>query len=215
MERPPTKAARARQVIERLGEAHPEEVTALAYGSPLQLMVAVVLSAQCTDVRVNQVTPALFARYPTVEDLARASQSELEGLIRSCGLYRNKAHALIAACQAISRSGGEVPTGRAALALLPGIGNKSAGVISMHLSEERALPVDTHVARLAFRLGFSTAERPDEIEKDLRALLPPALWKAAHHRLIWHGRRFCTARSPRCLECPVRSLCPRRGLAPL
>jgi endonuclease-3 len=207
------KAVRARHVVDRLGACFPEATTALDFGSPLQLMVAVILSAQCTDVRVNQVTPALFARFPGVSDFARAEPRQVEPFVKSCGLYRNKSRSIVAACRAIVAGGGEVPTSRAALVELPGIGNKSAGVIAMHLSDdEKALPVDTHVTRLAHRLDLSRRERPDDIERDLQALLPPHLWKAAHHRLIWHGRKICSARRPLCDECPVRSLCPRRGV---
>jgi endonuclease-3 len=176
-------------------------------------MVAVILSAQCTDVRVNRVAPALFARFGTVDAFARAAPGEVEPLIKSCGLFRNKARALVAACREIVKRGGEVPIRRAALAELPGIGNKSAGVIAMHLGdEERAFPVDTHVARLALRLGFSARTDPDGVERDLCRLLPPELWKAGHHRLIWHGRRICTARAPKCTECVVSDLCPKRGV---
>lgn len=210
-ERHSQKAARARKVVDHLGMAYPEAATELHFSSPLQLLVAVVLSAQCTDVRVNQVTPALFRRYRSIEDFARASSSDLEDLIRPCGLFRTKAKAIIAASNEMAKEG-YVPTRREALARLPGIGNKSAGVIAMHLSEERALPVDTHVARLAHRLDFSRETAPDRIEHDLQGLLPPELWKAAHHRLIWHGRRMCTARMPQCPTCPVNALCPKRGV---
>ncbi len=211
------KAARAAKVFERLAAAYPEAATELDFGTPLELLVAVLLSAQCTDVRVNQVTPALFARFRSAQDFARASPAEIEPYIRTCGLYRTKARAIALACRAIvAEHGGRVPTSREALAELPGIGNKSAGVVSMHLSEaEHAFPVDTHVARLAYRLSLSDARRPDEIERDLRALLPRERWKPGHHQLILHGRRVCTARAPRCPGCPVLDLCPRRGLPAL
>jgi endonuclease-3 len=211
------RAARARKVFERLAATYPEAATELDFGTPLELLVAVLLSAQCTDVRVNLVTPALFARFRSAADFARASPEEIERYIKTCGLYRNKAKAIALACRAIvEEHGGAVPTSREALTRLPGIGNKSAGVISMHLSEtEHAFPVDTHVARLAGRLGLSSAERPDDIERDLRALLPRELWKPGHHQLVLHGRRVCTARAPKCLACPVLELCPRRGLPKL
>lgn len=211
-ERASQRAERARQIVERLGEAYPSAATELDFASPLELLVAVLLSAQCTDKRVNEVTPALFRRYPSAEAFATTELPELEAAIRTCGLFRTKAKAIRAACREIVARGGEVPTSREGLARLPGIGNKSAGVIAMHLSEERALPVDTHVARLAHRLDLSREETPDRIERDLRALLPPELWKAAHHRLIWHGRRICTARAPACPACPVSELCPKRGV---
>lgn len=207
------KAARANAIVDRLSPAYPEARIALQFNDPYELLVAVVLSAQCTDKRVNEITPKLFARYPTVSHLAGANRDELEEIIRPCGLFRSKAKSLTEASRAIrSRYGGQVPTSRAALATLPGIGNKSAGVISMQLSDEAALPVDTHVARLAFRLGLSTERDPDKIERDLRALLPRARWKAAHHLLVWHGRRICLARAPQCPECPVASLCPKLGV---
>lgn len=211
-ERASDKAVRARRIVERLGESYPAATTELDFASPLELLVAVLLSAQCTDKRVNEVTPALFRRFPTAEALAAADPSELEAAIRTCGLFRTKAKAIRAACREIVAQGGAVPTSREALARLPGIGNKSAGVISMHLSEERALPVDTHVTRLAHRLDLSREEAPDWIERDLQRLLPAELWKAAHHRLIWHGRRICTARAPACPACPVNELCPKRGV---
>lgn len=208
------KGERARNVFARLDATYPEASTELDFGPPLELLVAVLLSAQCTDVRVNQVTPALFAHFRTAADFARARPGEIEPFIKSCGLYRNKAKAIALACKAIvEEHGGQVPTAREALTRLPGIGNKSAGVISMHLSEtEHAFPVDTHVARLSYRLGLSDARRPDDIERDLRALLPKEQWRPGHHQLILHGRRVCTARAPRCAQCPLLNQCPRRGL---
>ena len=210
----PQKVSRAVRLIERLAASYPEATTELDFGSPLELMVAVLLSAQCTDVRVNKVTPALFARFPTVRDFAGAQPAQIEPFIRSCGLFHTKAKAIAGACRAIVEDhAGQVPTTREALATLPGIGNKSAGVVAMHLSgTEYAFPVDTHVARLARRMGLSDADGPDEIERDLRALLPRELWMPGHHRLIWHGRRACTARAPRCDGCPVADLCPKRGV---
>lgn len=207
------RAQRAREVLDRLIEAHPDARIALSFGTPLELLVAVVLSAQCTDARVNQVTPAVFRRCPTPASLAASPPSELEAMIRSCGLYRAKAKALIGSAQAILEAhGGRVPTTRAVLATLPGVGNKSAGVIAMHLSGERAFPVDTHVARVSRRLGFTRSVDPDKVEADLRALLPPELWMPGHHALIFHGRRICLARSPACARCPVEALCPKVGV---
>lgn len=200
-------------MLGRLLEAHPDATIALAFGTPLELLIAVVLSAQCTDARVNQVTPAVFGRYPTPAALSAASPGELEGMIRSCGLYRAKAKALIGSAKAIlGDHGGRVPATRDALATLPGVGNKSAGVIAMHLSGELAFPVDTHVARVSRRLGFTRSVDPDKVEADLRALLSPELWMPGHHALIFHGRRICHARSPACARCPVESLCPKSGV---
>ncbi len=213
-ERLTDKAERAQRIVERLALAYPEASTELRFEGPFQLLVAVVLSAQCTDARVNLATPALFTRFPTVQAFAAAKPRQVEPYIKSLGLFRNKAKAIVAAARQIVAANGRVPTRREELAALPGIGNKSAGVIAMHLGEaEAAFPVDTHVARLAFRLALSAAKKPDRIETDLQRLLPPATWSPAHHRLIWHGRRVCTARSPSCEGCVVLDLCPRRGLA--
>jgi endonuclease III len=191
----------------------PEARIQLEYGSDLQLMIAVILSAQCTDKRVNLITPALFARYPDAEAFAKADLRELGKLIRSCGLYRSKARNIRAACRLlVERHAGRVPRTRAALTSLPGVGNKSAGVIGIHLQGEPAFPVDTHVARLSYRMGLTREKHPDRIERDLRGLLPSERWGRAHQLLVWHGRRVCHARSPRCEACVVASLCPRRGV---
>jgi len=214
-ERQSDKAARALLLFEKLGELHPEAATELEFDGPIQLLVAVVLSAQCTDVRVNLVTPKLFARFPTVQAFAAAKPRQVMPFIRTCGLFRNKARAIVAASRQIVAGGGQVPTQRHALAALPGIGNKSAGVIAMHLSDaEPALPVDTHVARLAWRMGLSSSKKPDQVEADLKKLLPVEAWKPAHHQLIWHGRRICKARGPACDACPASPLCPKRGAKP-
>lgn len=200
-------------LFDRLDTLYPTAGTALHYGTPYELVVAVVLSAQCTDARVNLVTPALFARYPTPRALAEASQGDLETIIRSCGLFRSKARNLIALSRQIVREhGGEVPIERALLTRLPGVGVKTAGVVSMHLSDTPAFPVDTHVRRLAFRLGLSQRSVPAQIERDLMALLPPTRWVRSHHLLIWHGRGPCDARKPMCGDCGVRDLCPRNGV---
>ncbi len=181
--------------------------------SAFELLVSVVLSAQCTDARVDQVTPALFARYPTPADMARAEPRELEGLIRPCGLFRTKARSLISTAAAlVERHGGEVPIRRAALEELPGVGHKTAGVVAMHLGGDAAFPVDTHILRLAHRLGFSQRARPGEVEEDLRELWPQSQWLRGHHALILFGRRACTARHPACGACVVSRLCPRVGV---
>lgn len=210
---PTARSLESTACLERLIAAYPDATIALDFGSPLELLVAVVLSAQCTDARVNQVTPSVFARYRSPLALATAEPGDLEKLIHSCGLFRAKTRSLIGASRAIvEEHGGRVPSTRASLATLPGVGNKSAGVIAMHLCGEPAFPVDTHVARLSRRLGFSRESHPDKIEADLRALLPPRLWKAGHHALIFHGRRVCLARSPACARCVVQALCPKVGL---
>ena len=186
----------------------------LGYQTPLELLVSVILSAQCTDRRVNMVTPALFARYPTVQAFAGASRRELQGLIKTCGLYRSKAKSIIAMARELVRQhGGRVPVTRAELQTLPGVGRKSAGVVSIQLGGGAALPVDTHIRRLAYRLGFTRQRDPDKVEVDLSALLPSELWAKAHQLLIWHGRRTCLARSPQCERCAVADLCPKIGVA--
>ena len=208
------KAARAAAILTALAEAMPDARIELDHRTPYELLVAVILSAQCTDRRVNMVTPALFRRFPDARALAQADEAEVRPFIQSLGLYRAKAKNLVAAAQAlVADHGAEVPTGRAALALLPGVGNKTAGVVSMHIGGDVAFPVDTHVKRLAFRMGLTSAEAPDRVEADLQALLPPQRWVLGHQLLVWHGRRTCFARAPACQRCPVAALCPRRGVS--
>ncbi|HZX43626.1 MAG TPA: endonuclease III [Myxococcaceae bacterium] len=208
------RKARAVNVIARLDEAMPDAHIELDYQTPLQLVTAVILAAQCTDKRVNMVTPALFKRYPDARALAGADAPELEKMIHSCGFFRAKAKALKGMAAAVAEQhGGEVPTARAELAALPGVGPKTAGVVTVHLGGEPAFPVDTHVKRLSRRLGFTRHEDPSRIEEDLQALLPPELWGKGHQLLVWHGRRTCFARSPACERCVVRDLCPRIGVA--
>ena len=201
-------------MIARLDARMPNAQIELGYQTPLELLVSVILSAQCTDRRVNMVTPALFARYPTVQAFAGASRRELQGLIKTCGLYRSKAKSIIAMARELVRQhGGRVPVTRAELQTLPGVGRKSAGVVSIQLGGGAALPVDTHIRRLAYRLGFTRQRDPDKVEVDLSALLPSELWAKAHQLLIWHGRRTCLARSPQCERCAVADLCPKIGVA--
>lgn len=191
----------------------PEAKIELDYRTPLELLVAVMLSAQCTDKRVNLVTPALFARYPQASDYAAATPAEVEPFIQSCGLYRSKAKNLVAAAQAlVEKHQGQVPLLRATLAQLPGVGLKTAGVVASHLGGDPSLPVDTHIKRLAVRLGLSRATDPDKVEADLSKLWPTERWLKAHQLLIWHGRRTCFARSPACERCVVLELCPRLGV---
>jgi endonuclease III len=191
----------------------PDAHIELDYHTPLELLVAVILSAQCTDRRVNLVTPALFQRFPDARAYAAASPTEVEPFIQTCGLYRAKAKNLVAAARAlVTEHGGEVPRSRAALEQLPGVGRKTAGVVCIHLGGEDAFPVDTHVKRLAFRLGFSSHTHPDKVEADMQALLPSTRWTLGHQLLVWHGRRTCFARSPACERCPVVELCPQKGV---
>lgn len=213
-ERSADKAKRACAILERLDQAMPEARIELDYGNPLQLLVAVMLSAQCTDKRVNAVTPALFERFPSVRHLAEATEAEVEPFIRTCGLFRAKARGIVATSRLLlERYGGEVPTSRELLAELPGVGRKTAGVVCIHLGGTPAFPVDTHIQRLARRMGLTTRTRPDDVEADLRSLLPERWWMKGHQLLIWHGRRVCAARGPACDGCVVRALCPRVGVS--
>jgi endonuclease-3 len=208
------RQARALHVLEALAKAMPEAHIELDYRTPFELLVAVILAAQCTDKRVNLVTPALFARFPDVRALAEAPTPTLEHLVKSCGFFRAKSRALKAVSQALLAGyGGEVPKSRPALASLPGVGNKTAGVVSIHIGGEPAFPVDTHVRRLSRRLGFTRRLDPDHIEADLQALLPEETWAQGHQLLVWHGRRTCFARKPACDRCVVAALCPRVGAA--
>ncbi|MGH9023796.1 MAG: endonuclease III [Acidimicrobiia bacterium] len=218
--RPPKKAgprslrARAKEIGRRLADRYPAHC-ALTHGSPYELLVATVLSAQCTDARVNQVTPALFQRYPFSEALARADPAELEELIRPTGFFRSKARNLIGLAMALEdRFGGEVPTALDDLVTLPGVGRKTGNVVRSVAFGLPGLPVDTHVGRLSRRLGLSVSEDPVQVESDLMALLPPQDWGDLSLRLILHGRAVCVARRPRCGDCLLIDLCPSRLMSP-
>jgi endonuclease-3 len=207
------KAARAGAILDGLEAQMPGARIELDYETPLELLVAVMLSAQCTDKRVNLVTPALFQRYRTAADYGAADVAEVEGYIRTCGLYRNKAKNLVATGKLLAEAhGGQVPLDREVLQGLPGVGRKTAGVVTTHLGGTPAFPVDTHIQRLAGRMGLSSARTPDGVEGDLRALVPEARWTNGHQLLIWHGRRTCAARAPACDRCTVHAHCPRRGV---
>lgn len=211
---PPAERARALAALDRLDRAMPEARIALAFGKDLELLVSVILSAQCTDARVNLVTPALFARFPGCADYAAAEPEDLWPFIQSCGLYRSKARHIVAAMRAIQADhAGKVPRTREGLEALPGVGRKTAGVVLIHLGEGRHFPVDTHVGRVARRLGLARATDPSRVERELMALLPPERWNRGHQLLVWHGRRTCGARTPACDRCALLDLCPRCGLA--
>jgi endonuclease III len=215
--RTPSAAERARatEIVDRLARAMPDVRIALEFRDELQLLVSVVLSAQSTDVGVNRATPALFARFPDAAAYAAARPEELWPFIRSLGLYRNKATAIVAAMQAIARDhGGRVPRTREALEALPGVGRKTAGVVLLHLGAAQAFPVDTHVGRVSRRLGLTRQADPSRVERDLMARVPEARWGEAHQLFVWHGRRTCVARAPACSRCPVDDLCPKRGVPP-
>lgn len=193
----------------RLDATYPEVRCALDHQDPFQLVVATILSAQCTDARVNLTTPALFARYPDPAALGAADLGVLEGLIRSTGFYHNKARNLIGLGQALmARHGGQVPGDLEALAALPGVGKKTANVVLANAFGVPAFAVDTHVFRVARRLGLSEGNTPERVEADLCRLFPEDRWIRLHHQVIWHGRRVCHARKPACSECPLYMLCP-------
>ncbi len=199
--------------MDRLAADMPDARIELDYRTPLELLVAVILSAQCTDKRVNLVTPALFQRFPDAQAYAGAEPTDVEPFIRTCGLYRAKAKNIVAAARAlVEEHAGQVPLQRAVLECLPGVGRKTAGVVCIHLGGDAAFPVDTHVKRLAYRLGFTTKEDPDKVETDMQAVLPPERWTLGHQLLVWHGRRTCFARSPACERCVVADLCPKKGV---
>ncbi len=205
---------RAGAVAELLGVEYPDAVTELDHRSPWELLVATVLSAQCTDVRVNQVTPELFARWPRPEDMALASQADVENAIRSTGMFRQKASSLRAAAEIIATEhGGDVPKDLDALVALPGVGRKTAKVVlGEGFGIAAGVTVDTHVRRLARRLGLTRLEDPEKIAAELEALLPREEWIRFSTRLILHGRRVCSARTPRCEECVLSEVCPRVGV---
>ena len=215
MARPKTLKARARIISERLGDAFPgtaTELCALRHDTPFQLLAATILSAQCTDERVNQVVPALFATYPTPEDLGAADPAKIEALIRPTGFFRNKTKSLIGMANAlVDRFGGEVPRDLADLVTVPGVGRKTGNVIRSVAFGLPGLPVDTHVGRLSRRLGLTTKTDPVKVEAELCALLPPTEWGAMSLRLILHGRATCLARRPRCETCDLADLCPSAG----
>jgi endonuclease III len=203
------RRARARKILQALGRAYPDAKIALDFTTPFELVVATILSAQCTDERVNMVTPGLFRTYPTARQLARAEPARLETQIRSTGFYRAKTRSLLGMAKAlVERHGGEVPRERDALTALPGVGLKTANVVIGNAFGGDALAVDTHVFRVSQRLGLARAEDPDEIHDQLVAVLPRGSLTQATHRLIIHGRRTCLARKPACPVCPVRTLCP-------
>ena len=203
------KQTRARKILELLDGAYPDATIALNFRTPFELLVATILSAQCTDERVNMVTPALFRKYPTARELARARTPTLEKEIRSTGFFRAKTRSLLGMSRAlVERHGGEVPREREALVELPGVGLKTANVVIGNAFGGQALTVDTHVFRVSQRLGLARADDPDEVHDQLIAVLPADTLTHASHLMITHGRRTCVARKPACPACPVRALCP-------
>jgi endonuclease-3 len=209
MGKPRSPKGRARETARRLAEEYPDAVCELDHATPFELLTATILSAQTTDVRVNQVTPALFARFPTPEALAAAPLAEVEELIRPTGFYNNKARSIVGMAQAlVERFDGEVPTALEDLVTLPGVGRKTANVVRSVAFRLPGLPVDTHVGRLSRRLGLTTEHDPVKAEMALDALLPPAEWGDFSLRMILHGRRICLAQRPRCPDCVLSDFCP-------
>lgn len=205
-----TLQGRLRHILTLLQAHYPTAQCALHFTTPLELLIATILSAQCTDERVNQVTPALFRQYPTAADYVDAPLGDLEQSIHSTGFYRQKARTIQRCCDVLVRCyHGDVPQTMEALVQLPGVGRKTANVVLGNAFQRPAgIAVDTHVQRLAQRLGLTTATQPDTIEQELMALLPRKQWTLVSHLLIFHGRLICQARLPRCARCPIQHLCP-------
>jgi endonuclease III len=206
---------RARKILAILGETYPDAHCELDFGSPLELLVATVLSAQCTDQRVNSVTPALFRRYPDAAAYASADWAELERLIAPTGFFRQKARTLQSLGQQLcDRFGGEVPGRLSDLVTLPGVGRKTANVVLGDAFGVPGITVDTHLGRLARRFGWTEETDPEKVEAELMVLFPRKDWTIMSHRVIWHGRRRCHARRPACGACPVARWCPSFGEGP-
>ena len=207
------EASSARSIYRILTKEYPDAKCELDFNSPLELLVATVLSAQCTDVRVNAVTPVLFNRFPTLETLAAAKVSEVEEIIYSTGFFRSKAKNIKELANKILNDfGGEVPNDLAKLITLPGVGRKTANVVLVNAFGIPGLTVDTHFGRLSRRFGWSTATDPVKVENDVAKLIPEKEWTLLSHKLIWHGRRICHSRKPECGICPLAKLCPSAGI---
>jgi endonuclease III len=206
-------AKRARAIHRALLKLYPDAKCALHYTNPLELLIATILSAQCTDERVNKVTPALFQRYRDAKAFADADQAELETMIRSTGFFRNKAANIRACCQQIvEKHNGDVPRTMEELVPLPGVGRKTANVILGNAFDTPGIPVDTHVGRLSRRMGLSEHDDPVKVESDLMELIPKDGWTMFGHCMIFHGRQVCQARKPNCAECVVNKICPMIGV---
>lgn len=212
----PTAAAkrRATRIYNALNKAYPDAKCALTHGDPWQLLVATILSAQCTDKRVNMVTPTLFETYPTPADLAKAPQAKVEKLIQSTGFFRNKAKSIRGAAKKIANEhNGDVPSTMDELTDLPGVARKTANVVLGNaMDKNEGVVVDTHVKRLAFRLGLTEQTTPEKVERDLMALFPKKNWTLLSHLLIDHGRAVCNARKPACSQCPLANTCDKLGV---
>lgn len=210
----PARLERTKKIIEALQAAYPDAHCELNHSNPLELLIATILSAQCTDKRVNMVTPQLFNRYPSAAAFAGASQSDLENAIKTTGFFRNKAKSILSACRAlVEHHGGQVPRTMEELRELGGVGRKTANVVLGNaFNINHGIVVDTHVARLSMRLGLTREKAPEKIELALMPLVPQEKWTLFSHLLIWHGRRRCYARNPDCDHCEFKALCPRIGV---
>ncbi|MFZ5632531.1 MAG: endonuclease III [Bacillota bacterium] len=209
------KRGRPAQILEKLAGLYPDARTALQYGSIFQLLVAVILSAQCTDKQVNKITSSLFKKYSKPEDFAGLDWEELARELKGCGLYKNKSRSIVGASRIlVEKYGSRVPADREALEALPGVGRKTANVVLNIAFNRPVMPVDTHVYRVARRLGLSDGRTPVAVEKDLTEVVPPEQMGNMHHCLILHGRRVCRARNPRCGQCDLSDLCPSVSCQP-
>jgi endonuclease-3 len=208
------KKAWAKTIVRQLAKLYPNADCALVHATPFQLLISTILSAQCTDVRVNMVTPILFGRFPTVRSLADADVKEIEAIIRSTGFFRNKAKNIKACCQMIlSRFGGEVPRTMEELLELPGVARKTANVVLGNAFDTPGMVVDTHVGRISRRLGLTKHHDPVKVEHDLMPLLPSKEWTSFSHRVIYLGRQICKARTPDCPNCVFDADCPKIGVS--
>jgi endonuclease III len=212
-ETPLARTRRARRISRELGALYPDAQVELDFSTPLELAVATILSAQSTDKKINEVTPALFARYPDAAAYAGADRAELEAMIHATGFYRAKASTLISLGQQLTeRFGGELPARLKDLVTLPGFGRKTANIVLGNAFGVPGIAVDTHVARLAARFGWTAAVDPVKIEADIAGLIPRPDWTVLSQRVTWHGRRVCHARRPACGACPIAPLCPSAGI---
>jgi endonuclease-3 len=211
---PVAEKRRMIEVLKILKREYPEAKCSLDFKNPFELMVATILSAQCTDERVNKTTPALFTRFPTPQAMAAGKIKEIEKLIQSCGFYRNKALSLKeSSAELVKLYGGELPQDMEKLVKLRGVGRKTANVILGNVFGVAGLVVDTHVGRLSRRLGFTEEENPEKVEQDMMKIVPKEDWTLYSHLLIDHGRKICTARKALCEECPLARYCPKIGVA--
>lgn len=204
---------KVKRILDQLDALYPDAATELHFETPFQLLVATMLSAQCTDKRVNMITPRLFARFPDAVSVSAATVEEIEDLIRDCGLFHTKARNVLKTARLlVEQWGGEVPADREQLMTLPGVGRKTANVVVANAFGQDAIAVDTHVFRVSHRLGWAQAKDPDGTEEELMRAIPKKQWSQAHHWLILHGRRVCVARSPLCHECVLLKDCARVGV---